>query len=88
MIHFTVTNNDGDRTLYIEDENECTTDILVGEIVKGRTVSDTHGNTRTEWAFIAASTGEQFPTTNRIGDAYQDARRHARTLPGAEAYDY
>lgn len=74
IIHFDVTEDDGDRTLHIEGTN-----ILVGEIVKGRAMVGSRG-TWTEWAFIDAN-GNQGETRRNISAAYSDARAFAATLP-------
>lgn len=77
MIHFDVTEIDGDRELRLAG-----TDVLVGEIVQGRRMVDLTGTTWTEWAFVPAA-GRQSPTFRAISPAYDAARVYAATLPPA-----
>lgn len=74
MIHFDVINEDGDRTLHLQD-----TKVLVGWINQGRAMTDLRRNW-TEWMFVPAEGDTKYPVRENIAAAYEDARAYAATM--------
>ena len=70
MIHFDVTNVDGDRELRVAG-----TGTLVGWIEQGRRMTNVTRNW-TEWGFTPID-GPMSPVRENIATAYDDARAYA-----------